>query len=84
MASIGGEMAEHRRDAAEMTFLAGHAGIERGLEASHAWLAALALAIGLGMAAPASANDPPEWSTPVKPFNIAGDVYYVGTQGLAA
>jgi len=67
-----------------MTFLAGHAGIERGLEASHAWLAALALAIGLGMAAPASANDPPEWSTPVKPFNIAGDVYYVGTQGLAA
>jgi metallo-beta-lactamase class B len=36
------------------------------------------------MAAPASAEDPPEWSTPVKPFRIAGNVFYVGTQGLAA
>jgi metallo-beta-lactamase class B len=36
------------------------------------------------MAAPASADDPPDWSTPVKPFRIAGNVYYVGTQGLAA
>ena len=35
-------------------------------------------------AAPASAADPPEWSTPVKPFNIAGNIFYVGTQGLAA
>jgi len=36
------------------------------------------------MAVPASADDPPEWSTPVKPFQIAGNVYYVGTKGLAA
>jgi len=36
------------------------------------------------MAAPASADGPPEWSTPVKPFKIAGNVYYVGTKGLAA
>jgi metallo-beta-lactamase class B len=36
------------------------------------------------MAAPASADDPLEWSTPVKPFRIAGNVYYVGTKGLAA
>lgn len=49
-----------------------------------AWLAALAVAAGLGMAAQASADDPPEWSTPVKPFRIAGNVYYVGTRGLAA
>lgn len=49
-----------------------------------AWLAALAVAAGLGMAAPAFADDPPEWSTPVKPFRIAGNVYYVGTKGLAA
>jgi len=49
-----------------------------------AWLAVLAIAAGLGMAAPASADDPPEWSTPVKPFRIAGNVYYVGTKGLAA
>jgi len=27
---------------------------------------------------------PPEYTTPVKPFRIVGDVYYVGTQGLAA
>jgi metallo-beta-lactamase class B len=49
-----------------------------------AWLGALALAAGLGMGAPASADDPPAWSTPVKPFRIAGNVYYVGTKGLAA
>jgi metallo-beta-lactamase class B len=47
-----------------------------------AWLGAVA--VGLGVAAPASAADPPEWSTPVKPFRIAGNVYYVGTKGLAA
>jgi len=49
-----------------------------------AWLGALAVAAGLGTAAPAFADDPPEWSTPVKPFRIAGNVYYVGTKGLAA
>jgi glyoxylase-like metal-dependent hydrolase (beta-lactamase superfamily II) len=67
-----------------MTLFAGHRPIKWGPTASSAWLAALALAAGLGMAAPAAADDPPEWSTPVKPFNIAGDVYYVGTKGLAA
>lgn len=69
-----------------MTLFAGHARIKRGHEARHAWRAALALALtaGLSMAAPASADDPPEWSTPVKPFNIAGNIFYVGTQGLAA
>lgn len=36
------------------------------------------------MALPALAQDPPEWTAPVKPFRIAGNVYYVGTQGLAA
>jgi metallo-beta-lactamase class B len=47
-------------------------------------LGALALVAEAGMAAPASADDPPEWSMPVKPFRIAGNVYYVGTKGLAA
>ena len=47
-------------------------------------LAPLALAAGLGISAPAYAEDPPEWSTPVKPFRIAGPIYYVGTKGLAA
>ena len=46
--------------------------------------AVFGMAAGLGMAAPAFANDPPEWSTPVQPFNIAGNIFYVGTQGLAA
>ena len=32
----------------------------------------------------ASADHPPEWSTPVRPFRIAGNIYYVGTKGLAA
>jgi metallo-beta-lactamase class B len=27
---------------------------------------------------------PADWITPVKPFRIAGDIYYVGTEGLAA
>jgi metallo-beta-lactamase class B len=45
----------------------------------------LAVAIGwLGMASVASAGDPPEWSAPVKPFQIAHGIYYVGTEGLAA
>ena len=49
-----------------------------------AWLGALALTAELGMAAPASVDDPPEWSTPVKPFRIAGKIFYAGTKGLAA
>ncbi len=44
----------------------------------------MTLAAGLGITAPASADDPPEWSAPVKPFQIAGNIYYVGTKGLAA
>jgi metallo-beta-lactamase class B len=35
-------------------------------------------------ASPVLAADPPEWTAPVKPFRIAGNIYYVGTQGLAA
>lgn len=42
------------------------------------------LVIAAVTALPALAQDPPEWSTPVKPFRIAGNVHYVGTQGLAA
>ena len=46
--------------------------------------AALAACVMVGVAAPANAAYPPEWSAPVKPFRIAGGVYYVGTKGLAA
>lgn len=45
---------------------------------------ALALIAAL-LAAPAAAGlDPPAWTEPVAPFRIAGDIYYVGTKGLAA
>jgi len=45
----------------------------------------LVAAVGwLGMVSAASAGDPPEWSAPVRPFQIAHGIYYVGTQGLAA
>lgn len=42
------------------------------------------LVIAAAMALPVLAQDPPEWSAPVTPFRIAGNVHYVGTQGLAA
>lgn len=32
----------------------------------------------------ALAADPPEWTTPTEPFRIADNLYYVGTEGLAA
>ena len=32
----------------------------------------------------AVAADPPAWTTPTAPFPIAGNIYYVGTQGLAS
>ena len=32
----------------------------------------------------AGAQSPVSWTTPVRPFRIVGDVYYVGTQGLSA
>lgn len=44
----------------------------------------VAMIMGGAVASPVLAADPPEWSAPVKPFRIAGDVYYVGTKGLAA
>jgi metallo-beta-lactamase class B len=31
-----------------------------------------------------SSADPPAWFTPIKPFHIAGNLYYVGSQDLAS
>ena len=45
---------------------------------------ALSATVTVAAAWPALAADPPEWSAPVKPFRIAGNIYYVGTKGLAA
>ena len=45
---------------------------------------ALATAILALLAAGASAQDPPAWSEPAAPFRIVGNIYYVGSKGLAA
>ncbi len=47
-------------------------------------LQAIATIMAVVVASPVLAADPPEWRSPVKPFRIAGNIYYVGTQGLAA
>lgn len=41
-------------------------------------MVALLLCLALVQAQPAA------WTTPVKPFRVVGDVYYVGTEGLSA
>jgi metallo-beta-lactamase class B len=33
---------------------------------------------------PASAQTPPDWTKPIAPFRIAGNLYYVGSEGLAS
>lgn len=49
------------------------------------WRLRLIAAIATAAAAsPVLAADPPEWSEPVTPFRIAGNVHYVGTKGLSA
>lgn len=45
-------------------------------------LGAAVAAIALASAAPAA--DPANWTQPTAPFRIAGNIYYVGTKGLAA
>jgi metallo-beta-lactamase class B len=46
---------------------------------------ALLLAVGCGGGAPAPAKKLGDnWATPTEPFRIIGELYYVGTEGLAA
>jgi metallo-beta-lactamase class B len=45
--------------------------------------AALALLL-LGLALQIGAATPPEWTSPFPPFRIAGNLYYVGSEDLAA
>jgi len=45
---------------------------------------AIVFAIGLGLAASAFAQQAdPDWTAPFPPFHIAGNLYYVGSKGLA-
>lgn len=46
--------------------------------------AALMVAFGPCQAMAAAPYDEPAWSRPVTPFRIVGNIYYVGTEGLAA
>lgn len=57
------------------------------MNAGHGFRSALrvfSMVIAAAAALPALAQDPPEWSEPVRPFRIAGNVHYVGAKGLAA
>jgi metallo-beta-lactamase class B len=47
------------------------------------WVAFATMGWNLVLAAP-TATDPPEWSTPIKPFRIADNLYYVGSKDLAS
>jgi metallo-beta-lactamase class B len=47
------------------------------------WLAFASLSLHFAFAAP-STPDPPEWTTPIAPFHIAGNLYYVGSKDLAS
>ena len=48
------------------------------------WSRWLPLAAALLLAAPAHAQSNPDWTTPVTPFRIAGNLYYVGSRDLAS
>lgn len=54
------------------------------MKIGHRFRVALQAIATIMVASPALATDPPEWTTAIKPFRIAGDIYYVGTKGLAA
>lgn len=46
-------------------------------------IATATLCLMLGLAAGAFAQNDPSWTEPFPPFRIAGNLYYVGTEGLA-
>ena len=46
-----------------------------------AWLAPF---VALMLPAAVRAADPPAWTKPTAPFHIAGNIYYVGTEGLGS
>ena len=55
-----------------------------GVKIDRKWLWGIVAMLAGGGATPVLAADPPEWSPPVEQFLVAGNVYYVGTEGLAA
>lgn len=47
-------------------------------------LSSVGLIAVVGIAAPAGAQSPADWTEPFPPFRIAGNLYYVGSKGLAS
>lgn len=51
----------------------------------HRLLAALSLAVGLILtSASLSAQNAPDWTEPYPPYRVIGNIYYVGSRGLAS
>ncbi|MDQ0463579.1 metallo-beta-lactamase class B [Caulobacter ginsengisoli] len=44
---------------------------------------AAALVAVVGLMAATSSSNPASWTTPTTPFNVIGNVYYVGTEGIS-
>lgn len=55
----------------------------RILKSSWRWVLILPAMLLLAMR-PVGAEDDPSWTTPITPFRIAGNLYYVGSEGLAS
>lgn len=44
----------------------------------------ISLALALAVVAPANADDNSNWTKPIKPYRVVGNIYYVGSEGLSA
>jgi metallo-beta-lactamase class B len=50
----------------------------------HLWIALAGVFVAvIGLASNLHAQNPPDWTEPFPPFRIAGNLYYVGSKGLA-
>jgi metallo-beta-lactamase class B len=49
----------------------------------HVWIASRLFILALAVAGSAFAQGSPDWTEPFPPFRIAGNLYYVGSKGLA-
>ena len=48
------------------------------------WCARASMVLLVLLASPAKSADDPNWTTPITPFHIAGNLYYVGSKDLAS
>src|SRR6266446_5961363 len=59
-------------------------GVKSGMARIKRHSALLLLILSLSLARAASAPNSPDWTEPFPPHHIAGNIYYVGTRGLAS